>query len=72
MSPEDIEQVMLRGAKNRHVGETNMNERSSRSHTIFRMVIESRDRQSADEGDASSSRQSYTGAVRVSQLVHFC
>ena len=25
-------------AANRHIGETNMNERSSRSHTLFRMV----------------------------------
>ena len=26
------------GDGNRHIGETNMNEKSSRSHTIFRMV----------------------------------
>lgn len=40
----------------RHVGATNMNEYSSRSHTIFRIIIESRLR------DAE-------GAVMVSQLV---
>ena len=46
---------------NRHVGVTNMNERSSRSHTIMRMVLESRDRD-------PDNRSSYSGAVRVSCL----
>ena len=27
------------GEEARHVGETNMNERSSRSHTVFRIVL---------------------------------
>jgi centromeric protein E len=31
-------QLMKRGENIRHIGETNMNERSSRSHTIFRIV----------------------------------
>jgi len=30
--------LMKIGEKNRSIGETNMNERSSRSHTIFRIV----------------------------------
>jgi len=30
--------LMKIGEKNRSIGETDMNERSSRSHTIFRMV----------------------------------
>jgi centromeric protein E len=38
MSPQDIASLMQKGDGNRHVGGTNMNERSSRSHTIFRMV----------------------------------
>lgn len=29
---------MKMGEQNRSIGETNMNERSSRSHTIFRIV----------------------------------
>ncbi|RUS29388.1 hypothetical protein BC938DRAFT_480720 [Jimgerdemannia flammicorona] len=37
VSPKEVAQLMQRGESNRHVGETNMNERSSRSHTIFRM-----------------------------------
>lgn len=33
---EDITALMKFGESHRHYGETNMNERSSRSHTIFR------------------------------------
>ena len=33
---EDIKELMSFGESHRHYGETNMNERSSRSHTIFR------------------------------------
>ncbi|KAK3892880.1 hypothetical protein Pcinc_003281 [Petrolisthes cinctipes] len=40
--------LMRKGEKNRHVGVTNMNERSSRSHSIFRMIIESRERSEED------------------------
>lgn len=35
-------EVLARGEASRHYGSTNMNDRSSRSHTIFRMTIESR------------------------------
>jgi hypothetical protein len=48
----------------RHFGVTNLNDKSSRSHTIFRMIIESSERilesASADLG---------SGSVRVSSLV---
>lgn len=57
---------MLKGERNRHVGETNMNERSSRSHTIIRVVVESRERKAGSE---KGSRDSYSGAVKVSCLV---
>ncbi|XP_032664688.1 kinesin-related protein 4 [Odontomachus brunneus] len=56
-SPENILSLMSKGNKNRRIGETNMNERSSRSHTIFRITIESR------EADSGSN-----GAIQVSQL----
>ncbi|XP_042324273.1 centromere-associated protein E isoform X2 [Sceloporus undulatus] len=60
ISPEQVLNWIQKGEKNRHYGETKMNERSSRSHTIFRMIIESK------EKDTSSS--SYEGAVMVSHL----
>ncbi|KAG7207970.1 hypothetical protein KM043_009552 [Ampulex compressa] len=55
--PENVLAIMKKGDKNRRIGETNMNERSSRSHTIFRITIESR------EADGNSD-----GAIQVSQL----
>ncbi|ALC39330.1 cmet, partial [Drosophila busckii] len=41
-SEEDMLRLLCLGNKERTVGETNMNERSSRSHAIFRIIIESR------------------------------
>ncbi|XP_053985227.1 kinesin-related protein 4 [Hylaeus volcanicus] len=55
--PESVISLMKKGDKIRRIGETNMNERSSRSHTIFRITIESREA----EGDSD-------GAIQVSQL----
>ena len=39
-SVKEIDQVMKRGAQNRSTGKTNMNEKSSRSHSVFTIVIE--------------------------------
>ncbi|XP_058150671.1 centromere-associated protein E isoform X2 [Dasypus novemcinctus] len=50
---------ITKGEKNRHYGITKMNQRSSRSHTIFRMILESR-----EKGDPSNCE----GAVKVSHL----
>ncbi|BFG18222.1 hypothetical protein CerSpe_044970 [Prunus speciosa] len=55
---EQVLKLIESGEVNRHFGETNMNARSSRSHTIFRMVIES------NAKDTSSS----IDAIRVSVL----
>ncbi|KAK6938551.1 Kinesin motor domain [Dillenia turbinata] len=55
--------VFIRTAVNRHFGETNMNARSSRSHTIFRMVIESKGKDTN-----SCNGYSHSDAVRVSVL----
>lgn len=69
----EIDHVMQSGKKNRSVGATLMNATSSRSHSIFTIVIESSD--STDKGDhirvgklnlvdlAGSERQSKTGAT---------
>ena len=42
--------LIASGESHRHVGSTNFNHRSSRSHTIFRFVIESRGRESSKSG----------------------
>ncbi|XVE95056.1 hypothetical protein REPUB_Repub02eG0063700 [Reevesia pubescens] len=60
---EQVMKLLESGEVNRHFGETNMNARSSRSHTIFRMVIESKGKDTGSSGDYSSS-----DAIRVSVL----
>ncbi|XP_040571682.1 uncharacterized protein [Lepeophtheirus salmonis] len=61
-APEEVIQCLLYGEQHRHIGATNMNERSSRSHTIFRLIIES-SQVSSHEGD-----QEPDGAITVSHL----
>ncbi|XP_039256558.2 uncharacterized protein LOC120333254 isoform X1 [Styela clava] len=65
MSSKEVLKLMESGDKRRHTGCTNMNERSSRSHTIFRMIIESRERAEHDSTRDSIDNDS---AVKVSQL----
>ncbi|KAM5255869.1 LOW QUALITY PROTEIN: centromere-associated protein E [Ctenodactylus gundi] len=50
---------ITKGEKNRHYGITKMNQRSSRSHTIFRMILESR-----EKGEPSNCE----GSIKVSHL----
>ena len=40
-SPQDMLRVFSEGNVNRHVGSTNMNEHSSRSHSVFTITVES-------------------------------
>ncbi|KAK9166039.1 hypothetical protein Scep_001230 [Stephania cephalantha] len=63
-SPEQVLELIESGEVNRHFGETNMNARSSRSHTIFRMVIESKGKEVTSSGDYSGN----SDAIRVSVL----
>ncbi|KAJ6839211.1 kinesin-like protein KIN-7L [Iris pallida] len=60
---EQVFELIKLGEANRHFGETNMNARSSRSHTIFRMVIESSIKEPMSSGDVSNA-----DAIRVSVL----
>ncbi|CAI7929102.1 unnamed protein product, partial [Closterium sp. NIES-54] len=43
MCPDQVLELLSVGETNRSIGETKMNEKSSRSHAIFRMVLESRE-----------------------------
>ncbi|XP_065693755.2 centromere-associated protein E isoform X2 [Patagioenas fasciata] len=61
VAPEQVMEWIRKGEKNRHYGETKMNEHSSRSHTIFRMIIESRER-------SDPANTNCDGAVMVSHL----
>merc|ERR1719509_478463 len=60
--PEEVINLMRLGEKNRHYGETNMNSRSSRSHTIFRIILESKLR-TAEEDDGSAIMVSHLNLV---------
>jgi hypothetical protein len=40
-NPDDMMKIFQEGNLNRHVGRTNMNEHSSRSHSVFTITIES-------------------------------
>ncbi|KAG0557463.1 hypothetical protein KC19_11G132500 [Ceratodon purpureus] len=61
-SVEQVLGLLEAGEAKRHFGETNMNLHSSRSHSIFRMVIESRSK--SGKGEKGSDAD----AVRVSEL----
>ena len=56
---EEIFNLMERGANNRSIASTDMNERSSRSHTIFQMFIEQ---------EAINPTNPEDAAVKVSKL----
>ncbi|KAI8830939.1 P-loop containing nucleoside triphosphate hydrolase protein [Chytriomyces cf. hyalinus JEL632] len=70
--PADVQSIISRGEANRHFGGTNMNERSSRSHTILRILIESHRKSDKRTGIrvsclnlvdlAGSERAAHTGA----------
>ncbi|PWY98148.1 kinesin-domain-containing protein [Testicularia cyperi] len=74
-SPAQVRELLARGQANRHVGATDWNERSSRSHTCFKITIESweRDRSSevasrATPAGSSASSASMGKKVTVSEL----
>ena len=73
-SPQDMLRVFSEGNVNRHVGSTNMNEHSSRSHSVFTITVESSEMDDQGESHikvgklnivdlAGSERQSKTGAT---------
>ena len=68
-SVEEIDSVLQKGKKNRSVGATLMNAGSSRSHSVFTIVIECEQGESIRVGKlnlvdlAGSERQSKTGAT---------
>ncbi|KAF9360551.1 NADH-ubiquinone oxidoreductase chain 1 [Mortierella sp. AD094] len=70
-TPSQVMRIIERGDYQRHVSSTDFNAHSSRSHSIFQIVIESRDRSPGNGGSPTSRKplgaKSAT-AVRVSQL----
>ncbi|KAG0258575.1 hypothetical protein BG011_003204 [Mortierella polycephala] len=72
-TPSQVMRIIERGNYQRHVSSTDFNSHSSRSHSIFQIVIESRDRSPTASGENMIARKPIAGAksasaVRVSQL----
>lgn len=66
----EVKRVLALGESRRRTGCTDWNERSSRSHSVFRIVIESRSKSGGAAGEAASSRTSkQSKATRISCLV---
>lgn len=66
---ESLLEILFHGEKSRQVASTGMNERSSRSHTIFRITIESRENVEGGDGSEKENDLSQNdGAVLVSTL----
>ena len=66
---DELSGIFSQGETKREVAATDMNERSSRSHTIFRITIESQSRGLDKENDQDGAAcADQGGAVRVSSL----
>ena len=66
-TPQQVMKILQQGESNRHTSKTDYNERSSRSHTIFQMVIESRERAGSLQNSPSMQRTSRIQASPVSR-----
>ncbi|WVR06885.1 hypothetical protein IAU60_003921 [Kwoniella sp. DSM 27419] len=55
-TPEDVMELLEKGNLGRRIGATDWNERSSRSHCVFTIVIESRPRDGVADDDIRLSR----------------
>lgn len=69
-SPTQLLRVIARGDLARRTGSTQFNARSSRSHAVVQIVVESRERINGGGSmtDASNRRHAVNGGVRVSTL----
>ncbi|KAI9628106.1 hypothetical protein H4Q26_018216 [Puccinia striiformis f. sp. tritici PST-130] len=61
--PMQVLEALTRGEKARHVGATDWNERSSRSHTVFTMTIESRSKSTASATETSPTQISQLNLI---------
>lgn len=72
-SPRQVLRVIQRGEMHRHTSTTDFNEHSSRSHTVFTMIIESRQRTGTPQSTPGrrlsiSGTRMVGGSVQMSQL----
>ncbi|KAI9003619.1 kinesin motor domain-containing protein, partial [Gaertneriomyces semiglobifer] len=71
-SPKQVMRIIRKGEENRHFGATDYNEHSSRSHTIFQMIVESRQRTGGSgilgTPNGRNGNRTPRGTVTMSQL----
>jgi centromeric protein E len=67
-SPTQLLRVIARGDQNRRVAGTQYNTRSSRSHAVVQIVVESRARAPPGAGESNRHQTLPAGGVRVSTL----
>lgn len=60
LNPEQVISLIRAGEAHRHVGSTDMNTKSSRSHTLFKVIVESKER---NGGHSSAARVSTLNMV---------
>ena len=63
-SLKSVREVIQRGEANRRTASTDWNERSSRSHSVFRLVVESRERGYPSDATEEDERK-VTHACRI-------
>ena len=56
VAPEQVFALLSAGEAQRHIGSTNFNAQSSRSHTILRLVVESKEKELADAQEPGRSQ----------------
>jgi kinesin family member C2/C3 len=66
-TPEDVMEMMSRGARNRAVGETKMNERSSRSHQILTVIVDGYNRVTGTRSHGCLHLVDLAGSERVAK-----
>ncbi|KAG1893297.1 ATP-dependent DNA ligase [Suillus fuscotomentosus] len=72
-SSKSVKEVLERGERNRRTTSTDRNERSSRSHSVFRLVVESRERgekrnETPSGRQTPSTRPSTPGGPRLQTI----
>ena len=54
MTAEQVIALLQSGEAHRHIGSTDMNEKSSRAHTLFRLIVESKERTVASTAESKT------------------
>lgn len=62
-NPQQVYQLIKTGEQHRHVGVTDMNAKSSRAHTLFKIIVESKERGHSAAGKPSPVRVSTLNLV---------